>query len=421
VAASRGIGRLLQIAAPRHDRQAGRTRENEPVTEHIQRYVPVRQVTHGPAYHFFGYYDKFAEDATGRYLLCLEVEFLGRTPGPDDVARLCLIDTHDGDAPRVLAETRAWNWQQGCMARWLPPHDDREVIYNDCVDGRFVSIVLDIETGATRQLPFPIYGLSPDGSFAAAPNFARIHDHRPGYGYNGPPDPNEHELCPDDGLWRLDIPSGEVTLIASIAELAALQPDPDAADKPQWLNHAQINTDGSRVAILHRWHEPGRDGIRSTRLFSMNPDGSEVCRLAHHGMFSHYDWMGPGHVLGWARRPDGDDCHYILFTDRSDEFHAVAPDVLTSDGHCSFSPDRRWLLTDTYPREEHRRVVVLYRWPDGPRIDVGSFHSPPEYAGEFRCDLHPRWSRDGTAVCIDSAHANGRQMHVLDVSGIVRE
>jgi hypothetical protein len=390
------------------------------MTEHIEQHVPVRAMTAGPEYHFFGYYDKFPWDATGRYLLCLEVDFLGRTPEPDDVAKLCLIDTQDGDARRTIGETRAWNWQQGCMARWLPPHDSREVIYNDCVDGRFVSVAVDIETGATRQLPCPIYDLSPDGSYAAAPNFARIHDHRPGYGYNGPADANEDNLCPeDDGVYRLDIATGDVTLIATIAEMADLLPDPDMAGNPQWFNHVQINKDGSRIGVLHRWSAPGEERIRSTRLFTMNPDGSEKRCVAHYGMFSHYDWYGADHPFGWSRRPDSDATNYILYTDRSDEFKVIGDGVLTSDGHCSFSPDRRWLLTDTYPREGDQRIVVLYKWPDGPRIDIGSFYSPPEYGGEFRCDLHPRWSRDGTKVCIDSMHEDGRQLYVLDVSEIV--
>jgi hypothetical protein len=305
------------------------------------------------------------------------------------------------------------------MARWLPPNHHREVIYNDCVDGRFASLVVDIETGATRQLPFPIYDLTDDGRYAAAPNFARIHDHRPGYGYNGPPDPNEDVLCPDnDGVWRLDILTGEVTLIATIVELAALQPDPEFDAKPQWLNHVQINPSGSRIAVLHRCRTPERD-IRSTRLFTMNPDGSDKRCLAHHEHFSHYDWFDDEHLLGWARRPDSEARNYVLYTDRSDRFRVVGNGVLTADGHCSLSPDRRWLLTDTYARSDQRRTVILYRWPDGPRIDVGRFFSPPQYQGEFRCDLHPRWSRDGTTVCIDSAHEDGRQVHVLDVSEVV--
>jgi Tol biopolymer transport system component len=47
------------------------------------------------------------------------------------------------------------------------------------------------------------------------------------------------------------------------------------------------------------------------------------------------------------------------------------------------------------------------------------FHSPKEYMGEWRCDNHPRFSPDGKKVCIDSPHAGGRQMYLIDIGSIV--
>ena len=49
---------------------------------------------------------------------------------------------------------------------------------------------------------------------------------------------------------------------------------------------------------------------------------------------------------------------------------------------------------------------------------VAFFRSPPAYTGDVRCDLHPRWSRDGRAVCVDSTDDGTRQVYVLDVGAI---
>jgi Tol biopolymer transport system component len=52
------------------------------------------------------------------------------------------------------------------------------------------------------------------------------------------------------------------------------------------------------------------------------------------------------------------------------------------------------------------------------RVWLGHFHSPKKYTGEWRCDTHPRFSPDGNFVCIDSAHAGGRQMYRIDIRGL---
>jgi hypothetical protein len=54
----------------------------------------------------------------------------------------------------------------------------------------------------------------------------------------------------------------------------------------------------------------------------------------------------------------------------------------------------------------------------GKRIDIGRFYSPPSLEGPLRCDLHPRWSRDGRRLSIDSAHTGERQIYSIDVSPI---
>ena len=153
-------------------------------------------------------------------------------------------------------------------------------------------------------------------------------------------------------------------------------------------------------------------------MYTARADGSDLYCLAKDDYVSHFAWRDESHVLAWAHQRET-GVFYYLFTDCSPEKGIVGRGVLKVDGHCSYSPDRRWILTDTYPDAESRRALVLFRPEDGRCVTLGSFYSPPELAEEIRCDLHPRWNRDGTQVCFDSAHEGERQMYAVDVREVV--
>ena len=98
----------------------------------------------------------------------------------------------------------------------------------------------------------------------------------------------------------------------------------------------------------------------------------------------------------------------------------VAPDVMTRDGHCAYLPGSQWIINDTYPDRDRFQTVYLYHVPSGRKVEVGRFFLPPEYRGEWRCDTHPRFSRDGRFLVIDAPHADvGRQLHLIDIRKIV--
>jgi len=385
---------------------------------HEQTPCPVTRGTSGPLYHFFGYYDKCPWDVSGRYLLAMRVAFMRRPPTPEDLALIGLIDLQSGGRWRPLAETTAWYWQQGAMLQWLPSAPDRKIIYNTRTETGFGSTILDIETGERRNLPRAIYALTPDGRSAVTLNFSRVHRTRPGYGYVGVKDPWEGDLAPhEDGLYFMDLETGASRLIVSLAQMAAYDPEPTMVGAEHWFNHLQFNTAGTRFLFLHRWKQP--DGRwRRTRMFTANPDGSEIAYLGREGMVSHFDWRDETHILAWSTYAG--ENHYHLYEDQSDHVEIVGEDVFDQDGHCSYSPDRRWILTDTYPsRDRSERTLIVYHPETNRRIDVGRFYATPEITGEIRCDLHPRWSRDGRQACFDSIHEGARQIYVADLSSIV--
>ena len=392
--------------------------------------VSVRAITRGPKHHWYGYYDKQAFDETNRYVLSNEVDFEHRTPRPDDVIRVGMVDMGDGDQWIELGKSSAWGWQQGCMLQWRPGSND-EVVWNDREDGHYVCRVLNVKTRKTRTLTRPIYTLSGDGKWAITADFARIQRMRPGYGYVGLQDAFHQQRAPEEsGVWKMNMETGESELIFSLADVAEIKHQgQDLADHWHYFNHLLISPDSSRFIVLHRWRKnqgagekAGPVGGFTTRMFTVAMDGGERYILDPSGHTSHFIWRDPQHICAWTR-PKGQKSAFYIFKDQTDEVAIVGDGVMTLNGHNTYLPghNNEWILNDTYPdRKDRKQTLYLYHVPSGRRVELGRFHSPPKYSGEWRCDLHPRSSNDGKLISFDSPHTGGgRQVHVVDISSIV--
>lgn len=380
---------------------------------------PVRAITKGPKFHWFGYYDKFQFDPSDRYVLGMQAEFEHRSPMPDDVIKIGMVDLKDGDRWIELGETRAWNWQQGCMLQWLPGSKS-EVLWNDREGERFVCHIMDVFTKKKRTLPHPIYTVSPDGVWGLSTDFRRLNDMRPGYGYAGIVDPHRETAAPrESGIWKVHMKTGDAALIVTMQQAAAI-PYAKGFSKgaKHWFNHLLIAPDGKRFIFLHRWRGAAEGKGFATRMFTANAQGEDLHVLDPRGRTSHFIWRDPEHVAAWAYHISHGDRFY-LFKDRTDKVEVIGKDVMAENGHLTYLPGNEWILNDTYPDKKRLQHVYLYHVSSGKKVSLGSFRSPPEYTGEWRCDTHPRFSRDGTKVVIDSPHDGGRQMYLIDVAGIV--
>ena len=391
-------------------------------------WVPVRPITRGPNYHWFGYYDKLEFDPSGRYVLGMEVDFEDRSPLPDDVIKIGMVDLKDNDRWIELGESRAWNWQQGCMLQWLPG-SDTEILWNDREGDSFVCHILDIKTGKKRTIPFPVYTVSPDGRTAMSVDFRRINDMRPGYGYAGPPDPNADKLAPEDtGIYRVDLETGEGELVISLADMLKIPyPKGYISDKKHYFNHLLFSPDGSRFIFLNRWRiseyrASNPDTPFDTRMLTAALDGSDIRVVDDSGYTSHFIWRDPDHILTWTKLPSHGDRFYLFRDDGSCEGQAVGPDVMSRNGHCSYLPGTEWILNDTYPDENRLQHVYLYHVATGRKVPLANVYMHPKYRFDWECrvDTHPRFSPDGMSVVIDSPHDGaGRQLYLIDISGIV--
>jgi hypothetical protein len=395
----------------------------------LEAFVPYRQITRGPRHHWFGYYDKREFDPTNTLVLSNQVDFEGRSPTADDVIKVGFVDTSRDDQWHELGTSSAWGWQQGCMLQWIG-NSGKRVLWNDREGDRYVSRIVDLETGEKRTLPLPIYTISPDGRYGLSADFRRINNLRPGYGYAGLADPWVSDRAPkESGIWRVDLQTAEIRLIVSLEQVADIPwPDGDKhADAWHYFNHLLVNPTSDRFVFLHRYR-PQFDpqtlqfqGGFVTRMFSANLDGSEPFVVDPSGYTSHFIWDDANHLTMWTRpsqRPNG----FYRIADRTGQIEPVGQNVMTQNGHNTNlpAPYEDWILNDTYPsKQDRRQTVYLFHKPSGRRVDLGHFPSPPQYSGEWRCDTHPRFSNDGKTVVIDSPTGEGRQLHRLDISAII--
>jgi len=292
---------------------------------------------------------------------------------------------------------------------WLPGSDS-EVIWNDCEGDRLVYHALDVNTGKRKTLLHPIYALSPDGAWAITPDLRRLNDWRPGHGYAGIAEPNREVAAPEDaGIGRLDLRTGEAALLLSFAQLAQVpQPGGFSIGSEHCYNHLLVAPDGKRFAFLHRWHAAAEGKSWRTRMLTANADGSGLRVLIPSGRVSHFVWRDAKHILAYAGYGDETRTWRFHVFEDSTSRSEVVEGMLETDGHCTYLPAKRWILCDTYPDKDRNRNFYLLELAARQRHSLERFSLPPQYTGEWRCDLHLRSRPDGKLVAIDSPHHGGR-------------
>lgn len=367
--------------------------------------------------YFFGYYDKSPWDITGRFMLCMSAKDTWTEADPKTEADILLVDTTDGNSLRRIATTHCWNVQQGCMAQWLGPDFGSKVIYNDVKEGKYCSVILDILSKEERVLPLPVYSVSTDGKTALSLDFSRLHNLRPGYGYSALPEDTEGVALPDKPcIWRMDIPTGEVTPLLKYTDFAKFEPrsEMQEAGSVHKVNHLMLSPDGKRFMVLYRWFCGQR---KYTRLITCNVDGSDMFLLSDDDMVSHCYWKNDNEIIAYERKKNEGNGYYLM-QDKTQFYHRLWPQ-LNNDGHPSYCPsDNSLVVFDTYPNRSRVQEIKVARDSDteGKNVKVvARVFAPFKYDNDTRCDLHPRWSRDGKKICFDSVYEGHRGLYYINL------
>jgi len=386
------------------------------------------RLTNGTAagrFHSHSYYDIPVFDAESRRVVLYRTSVAGRHPSGDDTIEIGVIDVMD-PARRwtPIGESRAWSVQQGPMAQWVGGDESggSQVIWNDREDGRIVARVHDLATGRTRTLPRAVYAVDPDGRHMLSLNLLRLNTLRPGYGYPGDMDDTDSRLDrkpDDDGVWRVDLETGDAALILSLKRAVRfLMRQLGLRSRLghlrrryiYWFNHAKLSPDGTRFTVKLRFRVPGGPWNEAMGYsLTCGVDGRDLRLLAP--ATSHVIWYDGDRLYFWQQGK------VRLFRDAGPgtQEAVFAPSVLDANVHIRQIPglpDR--FVFDTPYREEIDVCILDLKTGQAERIAQFGNHTPAK--GPFRCDLHPVPSPDGQHILVTTLEDGGRQVHLLSRS-----
>lgn len=362
--------------------------------------------------YFFGYYDKSPWDATDRYVIALKVKNAHKVPDSTEEAEVIVLDTQKKNRVEKIGTTHCWNTQQACMAQWLGPDFKTRIIYNDCRNNKYVSVIYNfIDKKEEKVLDMPIYDVAKDGSFALTLDFSRLHRLRKGYGYANIKEKTKKEMCPDKAcIWKINLKTGKINEVLKYTDLNAFEHRTEMSNAEHKVNHIMISPNGKRFMVLHRWFQNNK---KFTRLITVNVDGSDIYNLSDDNFVSHCCWKNDEEILSFLCKKETGN-HYYLMKDKTQEYKIYWPE-LNTDGHCTYSPDGKYIITDTYPNRKRLASVYLCTETDSKPKKIARVFAPFKYDNDVRCDLHPRWNHGSNKICIDSVHEGKKELYIINL------
>lgn len=384
--------------------------------------LSVKQITHGPQHHFFGYIGQSLTipwNASGRYILSLRTDYHDRMPEPGEAADVVLIDTRDDYRVIPIEQTRAWNFQQGTMFYWNPDQPETQFFFNDRdpETQRVFTVLYDVAKRCRireyrlEDVPAANGGVSPTGDFFLAINYGRMARLRPVTGYPGAADPTADTLAPkNDGIFRVDTETREAKLLVSFHQLRELLGDRHKKidEIGFYINHSLCNRTGEYVYFYARGRL-GKEAMAVNVPCSVKTDGTEL--KTHEFIGGHPEWDEGNVVIG---AKDGRQVRYDI--EKQAIIGQIAtPEIIPSPGgDIALSPDVNWFVCGYSSSDENRYAIVR-------RADNAYAHSPgfsrgPHVRGDLRIDPAPRWNRDQTAILVPGMTEDGtRQLHVIEI------
>ncbi|OQX78584.1 MAG: hypothetical protein B6D61_05145 [Bacteroidetes bacterium 4484_249] len=355
---------------------------------------------------FFGYYDKFPEK--NQWVLFHSYsENTNQKPNKNTPVIIAGYNIASNEY-RQFDKSFAYNWQQGSRLQWL---DDDRFIFNDVDKGqqKYISKIFNIQSSKVETIiDFPVYDTN--NSFALSLNFKRLAALNSDYGYYTiQPQESDIENLKKDGIFYIGFNDQAVKLLLSFEDVIEIHKQQTMQQAQHKFNHIMISPDGKRFMFIHRWY---KGGVKYDSLLVSDIDGNNLHCIADDGMVSHCFWKDNTTIFGYLRDIRFGN-KYFLIDVLSGEKKVVGDDSIwrLGDGHPHIIGND--ILFDTYPNKSRMQQLFLYNIENMNLEKVGEFYASMKFYENTRCDLHPRLSKDGSVIFIDSVHEGKRFLYRL--------
>lgn len=366
---------------------------------------------------------------------------LSRYNRVDPLAAVCVMDTSTGDI-RELGKTSRWECHTAARQMWLG--NTGRVIYP--ADGAAETKDENQAGGTHTHLTI----VNPDGSeqrtiTTAYPIMSHSYPTADGQWLIGSTPladlfPN-NTIAPrhDKGLIRVNAESGEGELILSIEDALALVPKAARVEHCHlYMKMIVLQPHSNRVLfnLTNTFWDMGTEEPRVRAIISAGIDGSHpryVGEITHHPNWHTID----NRIIANAQDCNG-NLRLVLFDANGERLPDYVP-LTKGSGHPTFSPDGALICTDG-GGEEGTQVIFCNPSTGQSKVAMDCHECGGGYptfnairenrSGETVMDAlqraaigphtwqtqrHPTWSRDGSAVLVNSDRGDGSQLYVIDV------
>jgi hypothetical protein len=401
-------------------------------------------VTPGNHASFFGFYDicPWSYDNERVVMLTSPADFLLHPSGQKAGVAIWNPETGTID---TISETCGWNWQHGARQRWLR---DGSILFNDVIAGNQCSHRIYADS---RKVTYPmsISALHPNEQFGISANYSRLAQYYSTYGYSNATNGHIGRGAVDDGFWKLELEKGSFDCWISYEEICeALKID---YSPTMFVTHPDFSPIGDRFEFFLIQDNGAGTALMRLVVYDLK---SRTFTLISEEKASHPTWIDDFRLWSWARESSAmkaisrsgllmvpgmglvaklvrrfqgrlrntllSEGFFIYDLKDQNKRKRIGATLLTEDGHYSRHPSLPILVGDTYPDATGYLTLLVFSLVTGNRVEVARVkHDVRSSDLSLRCDLHPRWNRDGTEISVDICIEGVRRVAIFDASAAI--